>query len=74
MIITKPIDQLLGAIIDRVSWDVFEFTPKAEASDPLHRHRTLPTTTTTPDASAPFISIGPSGIGGPYQTMENYNG
>ena len=57
-IITKPINCLLGAIIDRVSWDIFEFTPKAEASRPLPLPLRRTLSTTTRDASAPLVILG----------------
>ena len=58
-------------VFDRIWKAVIKKAPPAEASETLHRHRQVPTTTTTAGVSAPIISIGPSGRGGYCQRGEN---
>lgn len=67
-IITKPIDEHLADVVDMLVGSMLNLTPKAGASDTIppekpDLHRVL----TSPDAPAPFISIGPSRIGGDCQ-------
>ena len=58
-------------VFDRI-WIAVKKAPPAEASETLHRHRQVPTTTTTAGVSAPIISIGPSGRGGYCQRGETW--
>ena len=58
-------------VFDRIWKAVIKKAPPAEASETLHRHRQVPTTT-TPGVSAPIISIGPSGRGGYCQRGETW--
>jgi hypothetical protein len=98
--ITQPRERYLGAIIDRVSWDIFELhaphtspldsgaltppepsstiasndldgsTPLSpNAAEAVHKYKKQQLTQTHPSKSSavPIMTIGPSGIGGPYQ-------
>jgi len=71
--ITEPIDSYLKAIIDRVSWDLFELSTNNRQ---LKKQETPHPTSTPPQTdsgvSVPLISIGPSGRGGYCQRGETW--